>query len=80
MVLTRGNPHDIDLPGPSTLIGGMWIINLNYWGGNQYIVQRALDNAMRQDGELHPDRACPTLLALLPAGLKGVAFAATAAA
>jgi SSS family solute:Na+ symporter len=24
------------------LIGGMWIVNLNYWGCNQYITQRAL--------------------------------------
>jgi SSS family solute:Na+ symporter len=26
----------------SVLIGGMWITNLNYWGCNQYITQRAL--------------------------------------
>ncbi|HYG38404.1 MAG TPA: sodium/sugar symporter [Cytophagales bacterium] len=31
-----------DLPGISVLIGGMWIINLSYWGCNQYITQRAL--------------------------------------
>ncbi len=30
------------LPGWSVLIGGMWIANLNYWGCNQYITQRAL--------------------------------------
>src|SRR5690606_29102823 len=30
------------LPGLSVLIGGMWIVNLNYWGCNQYITQRAL--------------------------------------
>jgi SSS family solute:Na+ symporter len=24
------------------LIGGMWIMNLSYWGFNQYIIQRAL--------------------------------------
>jgi SSS family solute:Na+ symporter len=35
---------------------------------------------MRVGGELNPDRAYPTLLALLPAGLKGVAFAALTAA
>ena len=97
-----------DLPGLSVLIGGMWIVNLNYWGCNQYITQRALGadlptarkgllfaaflkllmpviivlpgiaafaldksgmlgDAMRQGGELNPDRAYPTLLALLPA-------------
>ncbi len=33
--------YDI-LPGISLLAGGMWVNNLNYWGCNQYIVQRAL--------------------------------------
>src|SRR5690606_29520423 len=32
----------LDLPGISVLIGGMWVINLSYWGFNQYITQRAL--------------------------------------
>ena len=121
MVLARDNPNYMDLPGLSTIIGGMWIVNLNYWGCNQYITQRALGadlptarkgllfaaflkllmpvivvlpgiaayaldksgmlgDAMRQGGELNPDRAYPTLLAMLPAGLKGVAFAALTAA
>jgi SSS family solute:Na+ symporter len=121
MVLARGNPNYMDLPGLSTLIGGMWIVNLSYWGCNQYITQRALGadlptarkgllfsaflkllmpvivvlpgiaafaldrsgtlgDAMRSGGELNPDRAYPTLLALLPPGLKGVAFAALTAA
>ncbi|WP_400189890.1 sodium:solute symporter family transporter [Massilia orientalis] len=121
MVLPRTNPNYIDLPGLSTLIGGMWIVNLNYWGCNQYITQRALGadlptarkgllfaaflkllmpviivlpgiaafaldksgvlgDAMRPGGELNPDRAYPTLLALLPSGLKGIAFAALTAA
>ncbi len=30
------------LPGLTVLIGAMWIVNLNYWGCNQYITQRAL--------------------------------------
>ncbi|MDN4051632.1 sodium/solute symporter [Massilia sp. YIM B02763] len=121
MVLGRNDPNYMDLPGLSTLIGGMWIVNLNYWGCNQYITQRALGadlqtarkgllfaaflkllmpvivvlpgiaafaldragvlgDAMRVGGELNPDRAYPTLLAMLPAGLKGVAFAALTAA
>jgi SSS family solute:Na+ symporter len=42
MVLKRDNPNYMDLPGLSVLIGGMWIVNLNYWGCNQYITQRAL--------------------------------------
>ena len=121
MVLTRDDPNYMDLPGMSTIIGGMLIVNLNYWGCNQYIVQRALGanlhtarkgllfaaflkllmpvivvlpgiaayaldksgtlgDAMRPGGELNSDRAYPTLLALLPAGLKGLAFAALVAA
>ncbi|WP_432378185.1 sodium:solute symporter family transporter [Duganella sp. P38] len=121
MVLQPSNPNYIDLPGLTVLLGGMWIVNLNYWGCNQYITQRALGadlktaragllfagflkmlmplivvvpgiaafvlhqsgalgNAMNHAGELNPDRAYPVLLALLPSGLKGVAFAALSAA
>lgn len=121
MVLSRDNPNYMDLPGLSTLIGGMWIVNLSYWGCNQYITQRALGaslpvarkgllfaaflkllmplivvlpgiaayaldqggmlgDSLRPGGELNPDRAYPTLLTLLPEGLKGVAFAALTAA
>lgn len=42
MVFDKSNPNYIDLPGLTILIGGMWIVNLNYWGCNQYITQRAL--------------------------------------
>lgn len=121
MVLKPENENYIDLPGLSVLIGGMWIVNLNYWGCNQYITQRALgadlntarggllfaaflkllmpiivvlpgiaayvlykdgkfQTEMMQDGSLNPDRAYPVLLNLLPAGLKGLSFAALTAA
>lgn len=121
MVLNRDNPNYLDLPGISILIGGMWIVNLNYWGCNQYITQRALgadlktarsgilfaaflkllmpiivvlpgiaayvlykegafQTEMLQDGSVNPDRAYPVLLNLLPAGLKGLSFAALTAA
>jgi solute:Na+ symporter, SSS family len=30
------------LPGLAMYFAGMWIVNLNYWGCNQYITQRAL--------------------------------------
>ena len=30
------------LPGITMYIAGQWIVNLNYWGCNQYITQRAL--------------------------------------
>ncbi|HEX2532272.1 MAG TPA: sodium/solute symporter, partial [Chitinophagaceae bacterium] len=121
MVFDTKNPNYLDLPGLSVLIGGMWIVNLNYWGCNQYITQRALgaslptarggllfaaflkmlmpiivvvpgiaayvlygagsfQTEMLQGGEVNPDRAYPVLLNLLPAGLKGLAFAALTAA
>lgn len=117
----------MDLPGISVLIGGMWVINLNYWGFNQYITQRALaakslNEAQKgmvfagflklmmplivvipgiaafvivregidtsfiasmtdpDTGIIKSDRAYPTLLQLLPSGLKGLAFAALTAA
>lgn len=42
MILKQDNPNYMSLPGLTVLIGGMWIVNLNYWGCNQYITQRAL--------------------------------------
>jgi SSS family solute:Na+ symporter len=121
MILKPDNENYIDLPGLSVLVGGMWIVNLNYWGCNQYITQRALgadlktarggilfaaflkllmpiivvlpgiaayvlykdgafQSEMLQDGSVNPDRAYPVLLNLLPAGLKGLSFAALTAA
>ncbi|MDF3077301.1 MAG: sodium solute transporter [Sphingobacteriaceae bacterium] len=121
MIFERDDPNYLDLPGLSLLVGGMWIVNLNYWGCNQYITQRALgadlktaragilfaaflkllmpvivvipgiaayvlykegnfQTDMLQNGELNPDRAYPVLLNLLPAGLKGLSFAALTAA
>ncbi len=121
MIFHKDNPNYAELPGLSVLIGGMIIVNLNYWGCNQYITQRALgadlktarggllfasflklmmplivvipgiaayvlyqhgsfQTEMLQAGELNPDRAYPVLLNLLPAGLKGLSFAALTAA
>jgi SSS family solute:Na+ symporter len=34
--------HYSSLPGLAMLTAGMWVANLNYWGCNQYITQRAL--------------------------------------
>jgi solute:Na+ symporter, SSS family len=121
MIFKPENKSYMDLPGLTVLTGGMWIVNLNYWGCNQYITQRALgadlktarsgilfaaflkllmpvivvlpgiaayvlhqkgnfQTEMLQSGELNPDRAYPVLLNLLPAGLKGLSFAALTAA
>ncbi len=123
MVFNKSNPYFKDLPGLSVLIGGMWINNLNYWGCNQYIIQRALGADLKTarsgilfaaflklmipiiavipgiaayvlynqgvfksslidaaTGAVKPDKAYPTLLNLLPEGMKGLAFAALVAA
>jgi solute:Na+ symporter, SSS family len=118
MILKRDNPSFNELPGLTVLLGGMWIANLNYWGCNQYITQRALGAdlqtarsgilfaaflkllmpvivilpgiaayVLHQQGDFassglaeSPDKAYPLLMNLLPAGLKGLAFAALTAA
>ncbi|GAB3922597.1 sodium/sugar symporter [Mucilaginibacter myungsuensis] len=121
MILKPDNKSYADLPGLSVLIGGMWIVNLNYWGCNQYITQRALGADLKtarggilfaaflkllmpvivvlpgiaayilyRDGVFdavntasiadNHDNAYPVLLNLLPAGIKGLSFAALTAA
>jgi SSS family solute:Na+ symporter len=122
MIFKPNNPNYMDLPGLTVLIGGMWITNLNYWGCNQYITQRALGadlNTARSGilfaaflkimmpiivvlpgiaaymlhqkgyfatemldskGIIDVNKAYPSLLNLLPIGLKGLAFAALTAA
>jgi solute:Na+ symporter, SSS family len=122
MIFDSSHNYYRELPGLSVLIGGMWVNNLNYWGCNQYIVQRALGADLptarsgilfaaflkllipviavipgiaayvlfkeglfttemtNTAGQVRPDHAYPTLLNLLPSGLKGLAFAALTAA
>jgi len=111
LIFTRDNPYYDLLPGISVLVGGMWIMNLSYWGFNQYIIQRALaakDTHEAQKGIvfaaflkilmpliivlpgvaaviLSPDldasdKAYPTVMRLLPAGIMGLVFAALIAA
>jgi SSS family solute:Na+ symporter len=122
MIFAEGHKYYYELPGFAILFGGMWINNLNYWGCNQYIVQRALgadlktarsgilfaaflklfipiicvipgiamyvlyqNGSFQQElvdatGQLKPDRAYPTLMNILPMGLKGLSFAALTAA
>jgi solute:Na+ symporter, SSS family len=122
MIFSEGDKYYDALPGFAILFGGMWINNLNYWGCNQYIVQRALGadlptarngilfaaflkllmpvicvlpgiamyvlhknggfqaEMVNAAGQIKPDHAYPTLMNLLPAGLKGLSFAALTAA
>jgi SSS family solute:Na+ symporter len=42
MIFKKDSSNFPSLPGLTVLLGGMWIVNLNYWGCNQYITQRAL--------------------------------------
>lgn len=50
MILAKPKPGDSQeyinkyllLPGIAMYFAGQWIVNLNYWGCNQYITQRAL--------------------------------------
>jgi solute:Na+ symporter, SSS family len=122
MIFNRDNSNYLDLPGLTILIGGMWIVNLNYWGCNQYITQRALGADLKtaragllfaaflkllmpvivvlpgiaayylhqkgmfqtemldSKGIVDVNKAYPSLLNLLPVGMKGLAFAALTAA
>lgn len=51
MILEPTSPHYVDLPGLSVLVGGMWIMNLSYWGFNQYIIQRTLAAKDLREGQ-----------------------------
>ncbi len=42
MILNKDHEHFNSISGISILLGGMWITNIYYWGGNQFIIQRAL--------------------------------------
>lgn len=42
MILSRDNPYYKYAPGLGMIGAGMWVVNLSYWGFNQYIIQRAL--------------------------------------
>ena len=63
MILSPDNPFYKDLPGISVLIGGMWMMNISYWGFNQYIIQRAL--AAKDIGEAQKGLLFAAFLKLL---------------
>ena len=73
MIFKQGNENYPSLPGLTVLIGGMWIVNLNYWGCNQYITQRALgaDLKTARSGLLFA--ACLKLLMPVIVVLPGIA-------
>jgi SSS family solute:Na+ symporter len=111
MILDQASPHYKDLPGLAVLLGGMWMMNVSYWGFNQYIIQRGLAAKSVNEAQkgivlaaflklLMPaiivlpgiaalvlvpglektDQAYPSLMAMLPVGIKGLVFAALVAA
>lgn len=111
MIFTSDQEHYASLPGLSVLIGGMWIMNISYWGFNQYIIQRTLAAKDLKEGQkgivfaaylkllmplivvlpgiaavvlaptlARPDQAYPTMMQLMPIGIKGLVFAALIAA
>ena len=51
IILSKDSPHYQHLPGISVLVGGMWVMNLSYWGFNQYIIQRALAAKDAREGQ-----------------------------
>ena len=63
MILGKDSPFYKDLPGISVLVGGMWIMNVSYWGFNQYIIQRAL--AAKNIGEAQKGVVFAAFLKLL---------------
>ncbi|WP_369932871.1 sodium/sugar symporter [Xanthomonas tesorieronis] len=63
MILTKDNPFYKDLPGLSVLLGGLWVMNISYWGFNQYIIQRAL--AAKDIGEAQKGIVFAAFLKLL---------------
>ena len=44
---TKDINNYVSLPGLAMLAAGQWIANLNYWGCNQYITQRALGQDLK---------------------------------
>ena len=121
MIFEPGQKGYDKLPGIWTLLGGLWILHLNYWGFNQYIIQRALgakDLPEAQKGlvfaavlklimpliivlpgiaavmlaspemavldqtalDAKTDSTYPSLMRLMPAGVRGLIFAALIAA
>jgi SSS family solute:Na+ symporter len=63
MILAADNPNSKALPGLAVLLGGMWVMNVSYWGFNQYIIQRGL--AAKSVGEAQKGIVLAAFLKLL---------------
>ena len=42
MILSRSDPNYKYMPGIRSILGGIWIAGIYYFGANQYIIQKAL--------------------------------------
>ncbi len=51
LVLSPDNPNYSNLPGLAVLLGFQWLVNLGYWGFNQYIIQRGLAARSTKDAQ-----------------------------
>ena len=121
MIFEKDQEGYSTLPGIWTLLGGLWILHLSYWGFNQYIIQRALgakDLPEAQKGlvfaavlklimpliivlpgiaavmlatpefgaldqvalDAKTDSTYPSLMGIMPQGIRGLIFAALIAA
>jgi solute:Na+ symporter, SSS family len=51
VILSRDNPEFSNLPGIRTILTGLWITGMSYWGCSQYITQRALAARSMKDAQ-----------------------------
>lgn len=51
LILGPESPYYKYVPGVSAIVGGMWIVNMSYWGFNQNIIQRALKAETVRDAQ-----------------------------
>jgi SSS family solute:Na+ symporter len=112
MILPASDPNYKYMPGIRSILGGIWIAGIYYFGVNQYIIQKALGAKNLKEAQrglvfagylkliipvlvvipgiaafvlnaeiAKPDEAYPWLLSnFVPAGIKGLVFAALIAA
>ena len=51
MILEKSDPGYIYMPGIRSILGGIWIAGIYYFGANQYIVQKALASKNLQEAQ-----------------------------
>ncbi len=51
MILPRSDPNYRYMPGIRSILGGIWIAGIYYFGANQYIIQKALGSKNLQEAQ-----------------------------